>query len=102
MSKFPKSDPIWLVSNPDIVQRKAFEKYGQGAIITKSKAKDKKYSIKNSSGKLINFGNINYEDFTKHSDQVRREKYLKRSSGIHGNWKDNPYSPNNLSRYLLW
>ena len=46
MSKFPKSDPIWLVSNPDIVQRKAFEKYGQGAIITRSKAKDKKYSIK--------------------------------------------------------
>jgi len=102
MSKFPKSDPIWLVSNPDIVQRKAFEKYGQGAIITRSKAKDKKYSIKNSSGKLINFGNINYEDFTFTGDEQKRMNYLKRSGGIKGNWKDNPYSPNNLSRYLLW
>ena len=102
MSKFPKSDPIWLVSNPDIVQRKAFEKYGQGAIITRSKAKDKKYSIKNSSGKLINFGNINYKDFTFTGDEQKRMNYLKRSAGIKGNWKDNPYSPNNLSRYLLW
>ena len=99
---FPKSDPIWLVSNPDIVQKRAHERYGKNAIIFRSKAKDKKYSIQNPSGKLINFGNINYKDFTKHSDQVRREKYLKRSSGIQGNWRDNPYSPNNLSRYLLW
>ena len=99
---FPKSDPIWLVSNPDIVQKKAYEKYGKNAIILRSKTKNKKYAIKNTYGKLINFGNINYEDFTKHSSEARREAYLKRSLGIKGDWKDNPYSPNNLSRYLLW
>jgi hypothetical protein len=44
---FPKSDPIWLVSNPDIVQKKAYEKYGKNAIILRSKAKNKKYAIKN-------------------------------------------------------
>ena len=42
------------------------------------------------------------EDYTHHKDKIRRENYLKRSSGIRGNWRDNPYSKNNISRRLLW
>jgi len=90
------------VSNPNTVQRKAHEIYGDDATIYRSKAKDKKYSIRNEQGKLINFGNIHYEDFTKHKDEERRKNYLKRSEGIKGNWKDDKYSANTLSRFLLW
>jgi hypothetical protein len=45
---------------------------------------------------------MRYEDFTKHKDENRRRNYLKRASNIKGNWKDNPYSKNNLAIHLLW
>ena len=90
------------VSNPNTVQRKAHEIYGDDATIYRSKAKDKKYSIRNEQGKLINFGNIHYKDFTFTGDEQKRINYLKRSAGIKGNWKNDKYSPNNLSRLLLW
>lgn len=97
-----KTDPIWNVSNPSLVQKKAYEILGRDATIYRSKAKNKKYSIRNPQGQLVNFGNIDYEDYTKHRNEERRQNYLKRSEGIKGNWKDNKYSPNNLSRLLLW
>jgi hypothetical protein len=102
MKRILKNDPIWQVSNPTIVQKKAYENYGRDAIIYRSEAKNKKYSIRNPQGRLINFGNIEYEDYTKHRNDERRQRYLKRSAGIKGNWKDDKYSPNNLSRLLLW
>ena len=52
--------------------------------------------------KYVHFGNIHYDDYLKHMDQNRRNSYLKRSAGIKGRWKDNDYSPNNLSRRILW
>jgi hypothetical protein len=45
---------------------------------------------------------MGYEDFTKHKDPIRRHNYLTRTANMKGNWKDNPYSPNNLSRNILW
>ena len=48
------------------------------------------------------FGNINYEDFSYHKNNTRRENYLKRSGNIKGNWENNKYSPNQLSRNILW
>ena len=63
--------------------------------------KNKKYTIITPEGHKVNFGS-NMEDFTKHNDEQRRQNYLKRSAGIRGNWKENKYSPNNLSRSLLW
>ena len=102
MKRILKNDPIWQVSNPTTVQKKAYEIYGRDAMIYRSKAKDKKYSIRNPQGRLINFGNIEYEDYTKHKNDDRRERYLKRSTKIKGNWKDDPYSPNMMSIRLLW
>ena len=52
--------------------------------------------------KYIHFGSINYEDYTKHQDKKRRDRYLKRALNIRGNWKNNKYSPNNLSINILW
>ena len=56
----------------------------------------------NPKGKIINFGQMFFEDYTKHKDMARRMNYLRRSEGIKGKWRDDGYSPNNLSRRLLW
>ena len=92
-------------SNPEISQKNAFKKYGKDALLYISTRKNKKYSILNpSTGKMVHFGSIEppYEDFTKHRNEQRRQHYLKRSNLIKGDWRDNPYSPNNLSRRILW
>ena len=67
-----------------------------------STRKNKKYMIMNDDKKWIHFGQLGYEDFTKHLDEQRRELYLKRASKIKGDWKTNIYSPNMLSIVLLW
>lgn len=100
--RFPSDDDIWTYSNPTTAQQNAFRIYGPGAIIYRSKTKNKKYAIYAPGGRIVNFGQMNYEDFTKHKDPVRRMNYLNRSAGIRGDWKKNGYSPNNLSRNIIW
>jgi hypothetical protein len=100
--RFPSDDDIWMFSNPQTAQQKAFKIYGPTAVLYRSKAKGKKYAIKNPSGKIVNFGQMEYEDFTKHLDSVRRHNYLTRTAGMKGDWKKDGYSPNNLSRNILW
>lgn len=99
----PKSDPLWKVSNPKIVQQKAYEYFKKPIRILKSNRKDKKYVIiEPKTNKLIYFGSMMYQDHTFHNNDKRRDSYLKRSAGIKGDWKKNKFSPNNLSRNLLW
>ena len=100
--RFPNDDDIWLYSNPKEAQRKAFKIYGKSALLYRSKAKGKKYSIQDLEGRIVSFGQMEYEDFTKHEDAERRRKYLSRSGNLRGNWKENEYSPNNLARNILW
>jgi len=100
--RFPQDDVIWNYSNPRTVQRRAKQILGKNVIIYRSNLKNKKYKIITPDGKTIHFGYIPMEDFTKHKDELRRQNYLKRSAGIKGNWQNNPYSANNLSRSLLW
>ena len=45
---------------------------------------------------------VNIQLSTKPQKKYRRENYLKRTANIRGNWKDNPYSSNMLSRKILW
>jgi hypothetical protein len=96
------SSKLKKVSNPIIAQRKAKQYLGSNVKLLPSKSKGKKYAIITPRGKIINFGSIDYEDFTKHKDKQRRNNYLKRSAGISGNWRNNKYSANNLSRTILW
>lgn len=100
--RFPENDSIWDYSNPLEAQQKAFQIYGQSAVLYRSKTKNKKYAIVNPAGKVVNFGQIGFEDFTKHKDQVRRQNYLKRTANMKGNWREDGYSANNLSRNILW
>ena len=101
----PKTDKLYKYSNPIIAQRAAYNYLGKHAVIYKSKNFKKKYMIfdpKNE--KWVYFGTLDpaYEDYTKHKDPDRRRSYLSRAGNMNGNWKSNPYSPNNLSIHILW
>lgn len=91
------------VSDPNKVNHNLIKYLGKKSDLYLSNRKDKKYFVINpTTNKKIHFGSIQYEDYTKHHDETRRRKYLRRSSNIHGNWKSDPWSPNNLSIHLLW
>jgi hypothetical protein len=93
---------IRLYSNPTEVYRRASKYLGKTAKIRLSTKKDKKYMVTTPDGKIVHFGQMGYEDFTKHKDKTRRKNYLTRSRKIKGNWKKNKYSANNLAIKLLW
>ena len=84
-------------SNPKEVERKA-KRYG--VKVFRSTRRDKKYMVYHN--KWIHFGAMGYEDYTKHHNKTRRKNYLTRTKGMLGDWKNNRYSANNLSRNILW
>jgi hypothetical protein len=86
-------------SDIEEVQKKA--KRYLGKEVQPSTRKGKKFMVFDGN-KWIHFGQMGYEDFTKHKDPLRRERYRKRAFNIKGNWRDNKYSPNNLSINILW
>ena len=94
--------PISLYSNPTEVYRRAKNYLGKTVKIGLSTKKEKKYMVKTPDGKIVHFGQMGYEDFTKHKNKTRQKNYLTRSSRIRGDWKDNKYSANNLAIRLLW
>lgn len=73
--------------------------------ITPSKVKGKKYTAifdcpKCNKKKVIHFGAEGMSDFTKHKDEERKERYLKRHRKRE-NWND-PMTAGALSRWILW
>jgi hypothetical protein len=66
-----------------------------------STRKNKKYMLFNGC-RTTHFGQLPYQDFTKHKNKTRRQNYLKRAKNIKGDWHKDPYSPNNLAINLLW
>jgi hypothetical protein len=90
-------------SNPRKAQQMAHKYLGKTAKLYPARNSAKKYSIFDPRKKhWVNFGQIGYEDFTRHKDPIRRKNYLTRSRNIKGDWKKNKYSPNNLSIHVLW
>jgi hypothetical protein len=103
VDKISEYDEVYKYSNPKKVQELAKKYLGDGGVIYRSIKKDKKYMVYNpNTKKWVHFGQMKYEDFTKHKDEKRRKNYLTRSANIKGDWKNDRYSPNNLSRNLLW
>lgn len=99
------TDKLYKYSNPISAQRKAYQYLGKDAVLYKSKNTKKKYMIFDPiNEKWVYFGTMEpaMEDYTKHKDLERRRRYLLRASNMNGNWKSNPYSPNNLSIHILW
>ena len=99
--KFPKR--IYLYSSPRKAQRMAYKYLGKTAKLYPASNPAKKYMIYDpKNNKWVNFGQMGYEDYTKHRDKTRRKNYLTRTKGMLGDWKNNKYSANNLSRRVLW
>jgi hypothetical protein len=94
---------IRLYSTPRTAQKKAYIYLGKTAKLYPANNHEKKYKIFDpKNNKWINFGQMGYEDYTKHHDKKRRKNYLTRTKYMRGDWKQNKYSANNLSRNILW
>jgi hypothetical protein len=67
-----------------------------------------KLAIPNHEGKIIRFGRVGYGDHIlySHTDKALAEKkknvFHKSHSKIKGDWRSNPFSPNNLALKILW
>ncbi len=97
------SEKLRRFSNPEQAQKRAYTYLGKTARLFPSTNSNKKYDIYDKkNNRWVHFGQIGYEDYTKHKDKTRRKNYLNRSAKIRGDWKQNPYSANNLSRKILW
>jgi hypothetical protein len=51
--------------------------------------------------KVTPFGQKGYSDYTKHKNKTRKQRYIKRHSGMGEHWND-PTTPGALSRWVLW
>jgi len=83
-------------SDPEYVMQKA-KMMGLNRVHESSR-KDKKYMVFDGK-KMVHFGQMGYEDASKHHDLDRVNRFRKR------NWKwqfEPKYSPAYLSWYLLW
>jgi len=70
-------------------------------IIRKSLNPNKKFdAIFND--KIVSFGDINYEDYTTHHDDIRKERYINRHEKHENYNKDGIKTAGFLSRYILW
>ena len=91
-----KLNELKQYSDPDIVAYKA-QQLGLNTV-HESLRKDKKYMVFDGN-KMIHFGQMGYEDYTKHGDGRRRTNFRKRNH----RWANAPkYSPAYLSYNLLW
>ena len=76
---------------------------GSNVKLYASSRANKKFMIQRpDTGKWVHFGDSRYEDYTRHLDIERRFRYLNRANAIRGNWRNDPYSANNLAINLLW
>ena len=90
-------------STPAQAQRMAYKYLGKGAKLYPASVSQKKYKVFDKKhNRWVNFGQMGYEDYTKHHNKTRRKNYRTRSKDIKGKWRQNRYSPNNLSRNILW
>ena len=97
-----KKIEILKYSNPNKALNNAIKYLKKDIVMGLSTKKTKKYMVQRPDGKWIHFGEMNFEDFTKHNDNKRRLAYLKRTENIKGDWKKDKYSANNLARAILW
>ena len=100
MSKYDRE--ILKYSDPVKVLKRLHEVFGEdsGIELFRSNRKDKKYAIINPyTFKVVNFGQMGYQDYTRHLSESRRNAFKRRNK----KWRDaDPFSPAFLSYHLLW
>ena len=94
-----KEEEMEKYSNPDIVREMADKYLGPDVPIHYSTRKDKKYMVQNPEGKWIHFGQMGYEDFTRHRNLRRRDAFRTRNKKWATSQK---WTPAWLSYWLLW
>jgi hypothetical protein len=110
-----KYDELLEYSDPVKVRRNLRKYLGKNVKLYISTRKNKKYMVMRPEGTdgspvlasrrrrtWSHFGQLPYEDYTKHRNELRRIRYLQRATNIRGNWAEDPYSSNMLSINLLW
>ena len=91
-----KLNELYQYSDPDEVNKRAMELHLNP--IHPSSRKDKKYMVFNGT-RMVQFGQMGYEDYTKHHDERRQINFKKRNH----KWANRDvYSPAWLSYNLLW
>lgn len=99
-NKIEKNDELYLYSNPKEAQKRAYNYLGQDAILYKSTNPKKKYMILNpNNNKWVHFGQMGFEDATKHKDMIRIIKFRNRNKKW---YNSEPYTASYLSAYILW
>jgi hypothetical protein len=95
-----KEELIWKYSNPKTVRRLVDKYYGEDVELYLSTRENKKYMIQNpETGKMIHFGQIGAEDFTKHKNIDRRRMFRLRNA----KWaKSDKWTASFASYFLLW
>jgi hypothetical protein len=91
-------------TNPRQAQKMATKYLGKKhGNLFRSTKKEKKYMVYDPKNeKWVHFGQVGYQDYTRHKNKTRRKNYLTRSRGMKGHWKSNKYSANNLAMHVLW
>ena len=73
--------------------------------IRKSHKPEKKYDATfiyaDGHQKVVPFGAAGMSEYTKHKDKTRKQRYLKRHSGMGEQWQK-PDTPGALSKWVLW
>ena len=91
-----KLKDLRIFSDPEYVMNKA-RAMGLNPVHESSR-KDKKFMVFDGH-KMIHFGQMGYEDYTKHNDEIRRTRFRNRNQRWQHSLK---YSPAWLSWFLLW
>jgi hypothetical protein len=89
---------LYKYSNPEEVNRRAMLLH-LNEIHPSSRSKSKYMVFDPYEQKMKFFGQMGYEDYTKHNNEKRRDNFRKRNH----KWANAPiYSPRFLSWYLTW
>ena len=85
VTQLSRTDDLFRYSNPKSALLN-LRRYlnDDNVLLYKSTNKNKKYMVISPTGHKVHFGQIGYEDFTKHGDTQRRENYLRRTENIRG------------------
>jgi len=97
-----KYEELIKYSNPSRVYKNALDYFGRAVPLYMSDKPNKKYMIRRPDGKYVHFGEMGFQDYTRHLDKDRRDRYLSRATKIKGNWKNDLYSANNMAINFLW
>ena len=103
--KNKKYKAVQKISDIEKAQKRATEIYKSLGTLYLSTNKNKKFMMYDPiQKKMIHFGSFKppMEDYLKHGDEKRRESFIRRMMGTKGKAKSNPFSPLNLSLFILW